>query len=670
MKKDKTTRSHRLGIKSFFEKNQRINTTVESLIIVFWYSVFGFLWIIGTDSLLGWLIQDDHLYKEIQTYKGWLFVLLTVVFIFIIVKRRMDLINEAIDDMMKTKTILSSTEEALHIQTVITHEIIEMAPVMIVIWDNQGALKSVNPYTFEVLGYPSDFPLVNQWDKAFMNNENVANLSQVFKHLQVEGHLMNYETELVDSKGQKLYIIWNSGTLSKTHEENEYVSFGVDITKRRLAENTLKGLAYTDSLTGLNNRVAIVEAIQTRLDKKMPFALIYLDLDNFKYVNDSLGHHVGDELLKYLATCLRKSIRKKDFLARLGGDEFGIIIDSYKDRSQVFDMLDKFKKEAGKTWYIYNHNFYISISAGVVIAYENGNDVTTLTKNADIAMYASKREGKDRTMFYEETIEQNNLYHIEMAKKLQNAIDSSQFELFFQPVFDLTTQEIHSFEALLRWNEATRGYISPAEFIPFAEETGQIFAIERWVFEAALSQIKRWNEAGYRQFKVSINLSSKSLISEVSFKTIEKQLKSYKGDLSRIVIEITETALISDLNQVIARVHALKSLGVQIALDDFGTGYSSLTHLKALPVDYVKLDRSFISQIENKGKDELIIRSVIELVNSLHYQLVAEGIENQDQYDYLLKNNCHLGQGYLMSKPLPIAQVNHLLEKKITKKED
>ncbi|PKL00813.1 MAG: hypothetical protein CVV56_03080 [Tenericutes bacterium HGW-Tenericutes-1] len=650
---------------NLLDTNRKINPLKDSLRIAIWYSIFGLLWITISDFLLYWLVSDNDLELRIATAKGWLFVILTVVFIFLTVRRRIDIIKDFVDKMILTKKVLSSTEEELLIQKAITEEIIGKAPVIIIIWDQNGELKSVNPYAFEVLGYKDDLQFYSNWQDFITTSDNIANLSQVFKRLQVEGRLVNYETELITKSGSKVYVIWNSGILDRKDSGNtEYVSFGVDITERRNAENTLKGIAYTDTLTGLPNRVALENEVKRRLAKiESKFALLYLDLDNFKYVNDSLGHHVGDELLKYLANCISKVIKSKDYVARLGGDEFAIIIGNYTKKDQVFDLIDKIKQEAGKTWYIYNHSFYISLSIGVALYPDNGTEVNLLSKNADIAMYSSKSEGKDRIMFFEETIEQNNLYHIEMAKKLQNAIESSEFELYYQPIFTLADNTIHGFEALLRWNEVSRGFISPAEFIPLAENTGQIYAIERWVFQSALSQKKAWNANGFNDITLSINLSSKTLISDVSFAIIESYLKEFNDDLSTVVVEITETALITDMHKVIMRVEKLKELGVKIALDDFGTGYSSLTHIKLLPVDIVKLDRSFISQVENKGKDEMIVSSVIELVKKLDHQLVAEGIETQDQYDYLVNNKVELGQGFLMSKPIPIQSVNLLLEK-------
>lgn len=650
---------------SVLETKREINPVRESSRLALWYTVFGFLWILFTDEIVNTFVQDHDLNAKIQTAKGWIFVILTVTFIFFTVKRRMVLIKDFVENMVKTKNVLSSTEEELYIQKAITEEIIGKAPVMIVIWDKDGALKSVNPYTFEVLGYSDEYQFYSNWQDVLTTSDNGASLSQVFKRLQIEGRLMNHETELTSRTGKSVYVIWNSGILErKDKNNNEYVSFGVDITDRRNAENKLKGIAYTDSLTNLPNRFALEEEINRRISKQnQKFALIYLDVDNFKYVNDSLGHHVGDELLKYLSNCIFKVVKTKDYVARLGGDEFAIIYGNYQKREQIFDLVDKIKQETGKTWYVYNHSFYISLSIGVAVYPDNGNEFNLLYKNADIAMYSSKSEGKDRVMFFEEAIEQNNLYHIEMAKKLQNAIESTEFELYYQPIFTLATNQIHGFEALLRWNETSRGFISPSEFIPLAENTGQIYAIERWVFQSALSQKRAWNAMGYENIVLSINLSSKTLISDISFAIIESYLVDYQGNLENIVIEITETALITDMHKVIFRVKRLKELGLKIALDDFGTGYSSLTHIKFLPVDIVKLDRGFISQIENKGKDEVIVSSVIDLVKKLGYQLVAEGIETPDQFDYLVNNHVEFGQGFLMSKPIPIQAANAILER-------
>jgi len=659
-KQNKTTNNPIRQATTLIEAHKGIRPIRESLIIVLWYSVFGFSWIAITDSALQWLVSDPIQAQRIQLIKGWVFIVLTVLIIFVIVRKRIEMIQAFVEGMTAASLVIDSAEEALLIQKAVTEEIIGKAPVMIIIWNTDGSLKSVNPYTLEVFGIKVNNSTEQIWQDFESVNKNLDIIKVVFETLKQEERLINFEVELATLDGQKIYTTWNSGVLTKKNgESNEYVSFGVDVTAKKIATDRLQELAFTDAMTGLPNRVSLEQYIQTRLDQVgTRLALLYIDVDNFKYVNDSLGHNVGDELLKYLSNCLLKAVGPGNFVARLGGDEFANVIDQFIDHNQVTTIVEKIKQETGKTWHIYNHSFYISLSIGVAISGDHGNDFHTLSKNADIAMYSAKNEGKDRVMFFAETIEQNSLYHMDMAKRIQKAIENSCFELYYQPQYRLEDRIIIGFEALIRWNEPTRGFISPAEFIPLAEETGQIYAIERWVFQAALTQKMRWNDDGHEQLTLSINLSSKTLISDLHFSTIEAAITEYKGDLSKITIEITETALISDIEKVLLRVHRLKNLGVKIALDDFGTGYSSLTHIKLLPIDIIKLDRSFISQIENKGKDEMIISSVISLVKKLGFKLVAEGIENQAQYDYLVGNGCEFGQGFLMSRPLDIQKAN------------
>lgn len=654
------------ALTTLIEKQKNINPMYESLIIVFWYSIFGFLWITLTDSLLNLIVQDHDLLSNIQLAKGWIFVLLTVVFIFLIVRKRIDTIKIFMEKMITTTNDLNNTEDRLVVQKAITEELMEKAPIMVVIWDENGDMKSVNPYTFELLGYSNQEDFYHSWQNVLSPEQNSFALDTIFNQLKIEKRLINYETELLTKTHEKIYVVWNSGTLPRSNSEVvEYVSFGVDVTQQKLTEEKLKNIAFTDVMTGLHNRVALETEINGRiLNRKQKFALMYLDIDNFKYVNDSLGHHIGDELLQYIARCLKKIIAPHNYVARLGGDEFAIIIGDYHSKDQVHLLYESIKNEIGKTWFAYNHYFYISLSIGVSIFPDNGEDLNVLSKHADIAMYGAKNEGKDRIVFFEDAIERNNLYHIDMAKRIQKAIDYGEFELYYQPQYSLSDRVIRGFEALIRWNESVHGFISPAEFIPLSEDTGQIFAIERWVFTAALNQKMIWNATGYDQTMLSINLSSKTLISDSNFASIEALLMNFTGDLSKIVIEITETALIGDMGKAIVRLHRLKELGLKIALDDFGTGYSSLTHIKVLPIDIVKLDRSFISQIEDMGKSELIINSVIQLVKKLGYSVIAEGIENQQQYDYLLNNHCEQGQGFLMSRPVDIKAANSLLAAK------
>lgn len=646
------------------ESMKRINPIRESSLIVFWYSIFGFLWITTTDTILDWLVSDQDVYYQIQLAKGWIFVFLTMIIIFLIVKKRISFIKEIAEEMVRTTHVLTSTKEKLNSQEAITEKILESAPILIAIWDNHGNLETLNPYALEVLGFQEPGFQLSSWKDLFSSEKNLEKAMEIFEILKTGTRFLNFENSLIDKNGETRYILWNSGPLPETVPGvKKYISFGSDVTDKKKSENQLLEYAYTDALTSLPNRFSLEKKIAHRfLNPEKQFALLYIDIDNFKYVNDSLGHTVGDELLKYIAKCIQKSIGSNDFVSRLGGDEFAILVDNYHSQSAVYEITDRIKQELGKNWYIYNHSFFISLSIGVAISGQDGNDFTSLSKNADIAMYSSKNEGKDRVMFFTHSMENNQFYHIEMAKRMQKALDENEFELYYQPQYRLADHKLVGFEALLRWNEPSKGFVSPAEFIPIAEETGQIYAIERWVFQAALKQKEKWIEQGYGNYALSINLSSKTLISDPNFANIETYLSEFKGDLSYVVIEITETALIKDFDKGIARVHRLEKMGVRIALDDFGTGYSSLTHLKLFPVGIVKLDRNFISKIENRGKDAVIVSSIISLVKNLGFLLVGEGIENQAQYDFLVEQKCDVGQGFLMSRPIPLDQVNSLLQ--------
>jgi EAL domain-containing protein (putative c-di-GMP-specific phosphodiesterase class I) len=303
------------------------------------------------------------------------------------------------------------------------------------------------------------------------------------------------------------------------------------------------------------------------------------------------------------------------------------------------------------------------MSVGVVIYPKDGDTTTELLKNADIAMFTAKREGRNRILFYQEDVHEHNQWNASMINNLQYGIEEEQFTLYYQPQFNLLTGEIIGMEALVRWVHPEDGCISPSQFIPLAEETGQIYSLERWIVSRALEQKKSWEKQGFRNLILSVNLSGKTLTSEINFNELNQILSQYDVDYSTVVIEITETASISDIDIVIDRLNELKKKGLRIALDDFGTGYSSLNYLKKFPIDIVKLDKSFINSITDGGIDTLLIKNILFLAHDLKFEVVAEGIESQEQLDYLRKYFCESGQGYLFSRPLPEEKITDLLNK-------
>jgi diguanylate cyclase (GGDEF)-like protein len=390
------------------------------------------------------------------------------------------------------------------------------------------------------------------------------------------------------------------------------------------------------------------------------FMIAYIDIDNFKTINDSMGHQVGDLFLVYLAECLRTEVKEPNLVARLGGDEFAILF-FHITKEELLEYIEVIRGRISKTWSIENYQFFISMSIGVVCYPFDGKDTTILLKNADIAMYEAKREGKNRVLFYQEKINDQNFRLMKMINELQYGIDQEQFVLFYQPQFDLNTGDINGLEALVRWIHPEDGFISPGEFIPVAEESGQIFKLERWIIAKALEQKSILEQQGFTELIMSINLSGKTLTSEINFIELEQIIVNAKVDYSKVVIEITETANISDVDIVIKHLSRLKALGIRVALDDFGTGYSSLNYLKKFPINMIKLDKSFIDAIIENGIDTLLIKNILTLAHDLDFEVIAEGIETREQLDFLKLHYCGSGQGYLLGRPAPEEKIHELL---------
>ncbi|MEL7648810.1 MAG: bifunctional diguanylate cyclase/phosphodiesterase [Sedimentibacter sp.] len=460
--------------------------------------------------------------------------------------------------------------------------------------------------------------------------------------------LVNDRMKIINKYICKILSLYDE--LKKAHEET--VKY----------ESRYKYMALYDELTELPNKQMFRNKISELIDQceVKNFAIAYIDIDNFNYVNDTLGHDIGDYLLISIAKNLKNEVKEPCVVSRFGGDEFAILFSNVEsDRLQ--DVIEDIKGKISKTWMVYNNRFNVSMSIGVVCYPNHGDNSTALLKNADIALNAAKKEGKNRVQFYTREIEKINLKNIEMINKIKSGIEKNEFTLHYQPQYVLNSGEIKGVEALIRWEHPAEGIISPAEFIPLAEEYGEIASIEKWVMNTALEQKSLWEKQGFDFLELSINMSAKTLACEDSFSIIERILLEHDVDYSNIVLEITETSGLYDLDLIIERLKKIKNNGVKIALDDFGTGYSSLTYLKRLPIDYIKLDRSFIDLIPQNSIDATIVEKIISLANGLNYKVVAEGIETLEQLEYLKLSCCDYGQGFLMSRPLRLEEVNNMI---------
>ncbi|HHX59695.1 MAG TPA: EAL domain-containing protein [Epulopiscium sp.] len=444
----------------------------------------------------------------------------------------------------------------------------------------------------------------------------------------------------------------------------------VSIKEQKTMEEKLYSLAYYDVLTGLPNRSKFESKVNQKInqyrDTFYQFAIVYMNADNFRRINDTWGYEVGDELLKYISSIFSRHSEKFFVCSHLGGDEFAIVIDQTNSRCEIENKLEKFLEVFEEPWEYKKQKIFITFSAGIVMFPQDGKNLYTLLANADTAMWHVKKHGKDGYGFYTTDIQTKRVSYIQTAHQIRKALKNNEFTMYYQPQINLQTGQLIGMEALIRWDHPERGIISPMEFIPLAETTGEIYAIEKFVLESVCKQKNLWREKGYYPTVVAINISGITLTRGGLAKEIQNLLKTYQIDGSGIKVEVTETAIMTDMDMAVSTLDAIRKLGVQVALDDFGTGYSSLTYLQRLPIDIVKIDREFIKNIKNEGDMEIIVQVVVQIAEALNLEVIAEGVETKEQLRYLQKSRCSQAQGYLFSKPVPAEQMSEIFEAKIS----
>ncbi len=429
-----------------------------------------------------------------------------------------------------------------------------------------------------------------------------------------------------------------------------------DITKRALLEQKLQHQATHDTLTGLANRVLLLDklklAIKTSQQCHSSFSVLFIDFDRFKLINDSLSHLAGDELLKIAAQRLLAAVRSGDSLARLGGDEFVIILMNIEKEKDIEAKVGKLISIFQEPFNIENRQVIITLSIGISMYPKDGATVNELLRNADAAMYAAKAQKGNNYKFFTAQMNTENLAILDKEIELRQAIAKEEFFLQYQPQIDSVSEKLVAVEALIRWNHPTRGILLPIDFIPLAEETGLIVFMGEWVLRKACAQNKAWQDAGFPPIRVAVNVTAQQFKQELSFvETVKNILQETKLEAKYLELELTENVILSNL-EIIRTAAELKKLGVIIAIDDFGTGYSSLSYLHKIPLDRLKIDRSFIQHIQSNKDDEVIIRAVIAMAKNLNLEVLAEGVETLDQLNFLKKNQCNDVQGFYFSKPL------------------
>ena len=431
------------------------------------------------------------------------------------------------------------------------------------------------------------------------------------------------------------------------------------------SEERNKKLAYVDYLTDLPNRISFTEKldqIMANIRKEEVIAVMYIDLDNFKNINDVLGHSYGDELLIDVTDRMKQVLDQNDYFARFGGDEFMVLTQNIESTELYEEKIRKIQKVFTYPFVLSMREFFVTTSIGVAFAPKDGKTTQMLVKNVDAAMYSAKAMGKNTYCYYDENINESLMAKIELQSELRNALQNEEFVVFYQAQIDLKCDKIVGFEALVRWIHPEKGLIGPAGFVQVAEETGLIVPIGRWVLFEACKQLKRWEEEGYDDISIAVNLSARQFKDADIVAMVNEAIEETKIDPGKLDLEITESIAIENIEYTIEIIQQLKEIGVKFSLDDFGTGYSSMNYLKHLPVNNLKIDKSFLDRVIEDISDQQIVSTIITLAQTLDLVVIAEGVESSEQAVFLKKANCNQAQGYLYSKPIPEMEASKLLK--------
>jgi diguanylate cyclase (GGDEF)-like protein/PAS domain S-box-containing protein len=548
----------------------------------------------------------------------------------------------------------------------------EGASIGIVRSNTAGDVVDVNPAVEEMLGYGAE-EVVGVSFRNFMHEDDLERSIAMFDEMMAGG-VDSYQLERRYHRKDG-EIIWGQTTAVLERDADgqplSVLSMIENITERKLAEQALvrqselnQHQALHDALTGLANRTLfnerIEQAIREATRDRSQLAVLVLDLDNFKDVNDTLGHHAGDVLLLELATRVRGAVRGADTVARLGGDEFGVLLGKVGGRAEVIPAIERICSAIERPVTVNGVPLSVEASIGVALFPDDGTDVEALLQRADVGMYAAKEAGSPYS-FYDEALDRRDPTRVMLVGELRRAIEERELVLFYQPKARLGTGEIESVEALLRWEHPERGMIFPDAFIPLAQQTGLIVPLTLHVVDEALAQARRFLDRGLR-LPVAVNLSTRNLLDPEFPDQVEGLLEHWDVDPGMLRFELTESTMIADPVRTREVLERLAALGIQLSIDDFGTGYSSLAYLKRLPVSEIKIDRSFVMDMQSSEDSATIVRSIIDLGGNLGLSVVAEGVETQEIWDELNALGCPIAQGYHLSRPIPAEALNEWLE--------
>lgn len=540
---------------------------------------------------------------------------------------------------------------------------------LLAIFDQDFHFQQINRSWMDTLGYDLQ-DLVGKPLITLIHPENLEEMKAIQQELQqgIEKH--NFESRWRSQSGNYHWLVWS---LMPVLPENKYYGFARDITNVKQIEEKLIRNTFYDTLTGLPNRSYFMNRLgislkKNKADSKHSFAVLFIDIDQFKTINDSMGHTTGDQLLVQIAVRLQTCINSKDVLARMGGDEFAILVDGIKTRADATLIAERVQSVLSHPLRIRGQEFFISASIGIAINgchenYQSYENLSDLIRDADMAMYQAKSAGRARYAVFDHNMQRDFLNRLNLENQLRHALQGSELRLYYQPIISLQTGKLYGFETLVRWQHPERGLISPAEFIPIAEATGLIIPLGLWIVRNACYQLRQWQIANIApaDLSVSVNVSGMQFTQLELIEQIQSILEETELSPSTLHIEVTESTIVENMDVAIAQLEHLRDLGIQVAIDDFGTGHSSLARLQSLPIDILKIDYSFVNKMQESQRNQEFVKAIINLAHFLGLKVVAEGIETVDQQQRLEAMGCEYGQGYLFAKPSDANTVYHYL---------
>jgi diguanylate cyclase (GGDEF)-like protein len=570
-------------------------------------------------------------------------------------------LEQQVAELEITQSALKESHSLLDASLASSHE-------ALLVFDLKGKIRLYNPNFSEMFDINPEEQSINHIDDFFKETKALVqdqNLLSAFRN-SLDQPDKQALCEIKTAKERTIEAYSNPQKKGRSDEIIGLVWSFRDISELKLKEEEARHRAYHDLLTGLPNRRLLSSRLDTALDSAKHTVdktiVLFIDLDGFKDVNDSLGHGVGDALLKAITLRLEEQLPPHTLLSRHGGDEFIAVMEKQSNTDNAKEFAQTIVSSFGTPFHLGNEDIYMSASIGISMSPDHGHDSDKLISNADLAMYQAKKRGKNTYVVYQPSDGDQPAHRLKIRSQLNVALEQEQFELFFQPKIDLETGSIKGAEALIRWKQENGQYRSPFEFIPIAEENGQIIPISQWVIHRCCQHLKDWQEYLDSDFVLALNISARHFHRGLLQEDLARSLGTFGIDPSALELEVTETAIMDDLDLAVQTLQELKTMGIRTAIDDFGTGHSSLSYLRKLPIEILKIDKSFVDEILVSQEDRTLVRGIIEMVHALGIQVVAEGVENHHMATLLQEMDCDLVQGYHYCPPISESEFLELIK--------